>query len=373
MNYIFVNSSTNIEYRVDLICEFLMRQGHTVTVFASDYVHTKKIKRTAAEVPEHYSLVDTHPYKKNISFGRLYSHYKFSRDAFSEIKDLSADVLYLIIPQNSNALIGKWYKKRHPQTRVVMDIVDMWPESLPAKGTGCFPFTLWAGIRNKNLKYADIVITECRYYCEKLQSFLKNKKTAVIPWLKRYRPWNSIFENEDLSLSNTAEGRSVIRLCYLGAINNIIDISQISQLIRGLREHCQVELHVIGLGEQKERFLKESETSGAQVFDYGPIYDENEKQRIMDFCDFGLNIMRDIVCVGLSMKSIDYMAAGLPVINNLPGDSHSLVETNKIGVNWPASTEEILEFRADRKKIRRLFETNFSHETLSRYWKLTGC
>ncbi len=369
MKYIIINSSTNFEYRVDLIYEYLTGKGNDVTVLASDFVHSEKKKRT--ETKHSYELINTIPYKKNLSIDRLLSHYDFSKKAYKRIKDEEADVLYLMIPQNSNAKIGKWYKKRQPDTKIVMDIVDMWPESLPVKYTDRWPFTIWANIRNKNLKYADVIVTECDYYQEKLKKWLQGKKTVTVPWLKRYRNWNSKFENineNNAASDSKADKKDKISLCYLGAVNNIIDIDKICELIGKISEKLPVELHIIGIGERKEEFKRAAETAGAKVTDHGPIYDENKKQEIMDECDFGLNIMKDTVCVGLSMKSIDYMAAGLPIINNLPGDISKIVENYGIGFNYRNIKTINPEQDFDRTKIRKIYEEYFSTICLDKYW-----
>jgi len=43
--------------------------------------------------------------------------------------------------------------------------------------------------------------------------------------------------------------------------------------------------------------------------------------------------MKDSVCVGLTMKSIDYFQHGLPIINNIPADTAAIVEKYGVGVN----------------------------------------
>ena len=48
---------------------------------------------------------------------------------------------------------------------------------------------------------------------------------------------------------------------------------------------------------------------------------------------FGINMMKPGICVGLTMKSIDYFCYGLPLINNIPGDTWKLVEKEQIGIN----------------------------------------
>ena len=61
-------------------------------------------------------------------------------------------------------------------------------------------------------------------------------------------------------------------------------------------------------------------SAGAEVFYHGKVFDSKEKNRIFETCHYGLNIMKDSVFVGLTMKSMDYFE-GLPIINNIQGDT----------------------------------------------------
>lgn len=73
-------------------------------------------------------------------------------------------------------------------------------------------------------------------------------------------------------------------------------------------------MHIIGNGEKKEQFIQEVLAVGVKVIDHKEVYDQREKQEIFDQCNYGLNVMKSSVCVGLTMKSLDYMCAGLPII-----------------------------------------------------------
>lgn len=42
--------------------------------------------------------------------------------------------------------------------------------------------------------------------------------------------------------------------------------------------------------------------------------------------------MKDNVCVGLTMKSIDYFQHGLPIINNIQEDTTEIVKQYKVGL-----------------------------------------
>lgn len=97
-------------------------------------------------------------------------------------------------------------------------------------------------------------------------------------------------------------------------------------------------VHIIGEGERREELVQAIRDAGAQAEFHGAIYDEAEKHRILTRCRFGLNLMRDSVCIGLTMKSVDYWKHDLPVINNIPADSARLVEAERIGLNLAPDT-----------------------------------
>lgn len=370
MKILMVNASSNIEKRVDLLYDFLRAQGHEVTVFASDYLHASKTKRSSTEGG--YRLIETLPYRRNISLQRLYSHWRFSRDVFREIREMSADLLYLVVPQNSNAAIAGAYRRRHPETKIIIDIVDMWPESLPVAGTEHFPFSLWASVRDRHLHDADLVLLECNYYRERLGRRLDGIQNMTLPWLRQHTEWTSRYRDEDNVGGGTLPGpaREKLRLCYLGAVNNIIDMDAVEALLKSLRAAgCAVTLELIAVGERKTELVQRAQAAGAALVDHGPIYDVVKLQEIMDSCDYGINLMKSTVCVGLSMKLVDYLAAGLPVINSLPSDSRALMETEHCGLQWPTDAETVRRARFDRKRIRQVYEERFSSRQLARYWQ----
>jgi len=153
-----------------------------------------------------------------------------------------------------------------------------------------------------------------------------------------------------------------ISLCYLGSINNIIDIPGIAEIIRKLPK--PVSLHIIGDGERRQELIAQAEAAGAAVTFHGKLFDPKQKQEIFDRCHFGLNVMKSSVFVGLTLKSMDYFDGGLPVINTIPGDTWELVEKNPIGINYRADTvfaEDMpLPAAEEKRQVKAFFRENFS-------------
>ncbi|MBR4017304.1 MAG: glycosyltransferase [Oscillospiraceae bacterium] len=303
----------------------LRKAGYNCTYITSDFHHTSK-KRHQVDLP-HCIQLPTVGYTKNLSFRRLYSHMRFAKDAMKAVADLKPDLLYVEVPPNSLCKEAAKYKKRNPNVKLVFDIFDMWPESFPSnklKKLLKIPFGIWAKFRNKGLPAADLVFTECDLFQEALQPHLKGVESRTLHLCK---------PAATTEICKPLPQQETIHLCYLGSINNIIDIPAISALIGQVQALRPVVLHIIGDGETRDTLIESVEATGATVQFHGSVYDNGEKQAIFDMCSFGLNIMKDSVFIGLTMKSVDYFAGGLPIINSIGGDTRSLVETRQIGIN----------------------------------------
>jgi len=101
------------------------------------------------------------------------------------------------------------------------------------------------------------------------------------------------------------------------------------------------------------------------VIYHGICYDREKKQEIFDGCHFGLNIMKPSVCVGLSMKSLDYFEYGLPMLHSIPGDTWQIIEKEQTGLNVGESldAEKIAQYDLSmRNRARRYFEQHLTDE-----------
>jgi len=303
----------------------LAEAGYEITYITSDFSHTAK-EHFRVDLP-HCVQVPTTPYKKNLSVARILSHIRFAKDAMRQVRNLSPDLLYVEVPPNSLCATAARYKKKNPQVKLIFDIFDMWPESFPnsrVKQLLKLPFGIWGALRNRYLSKAEVVLTECDLFRKKLGRYLKDTPAETL-----YLCRSNATTREPIDIP----AEEALHLCYLGNINNIIDIPTICGLISEIQRLRPVVLHVIGDGESRETFLAEAATAGAQVVYHGKIYDPNARQAIFDQCSFGLNIMKSSVCVGLTMKSVDYFAGGLPILNSIEADTKELVESAHIGIN----------------------------------------
>ena len=345
MKVAIVTSFETYEMRVEMIRDYFLGKGNEVEVFSTDFEHIKKQYRVNKPG---YHLVHACSYKKNLSIERLHSHYVFAKDVFAAVEQFFPELIYVLLPANSLAFYAKKYKKKYPNVKIYFDILDLWPESLPFKGLkNVFPITLWGDLRNKNLDCAEKIITECKLFEKKLSSYVKEDILQTLYFATKKTEQNVSYCAPNNKLS----------LCYLGSINNIIDIDVIVEII--LKSRVPVVLHIIGDGESREQFISRAKTAGAEVFYHGKIYDDAKKADIVSKCHFGLNIMRSTVCVGLTMKSVEYFKFDLPIINNIAGDTWDWVEERNVGYNYQKG--EMFEVNLDdipkqRENVKYLFE-----------------
>lgn len=360
------------ETRLQPIRAILEEKGYSVKVFTSDYDHIKKekIRNKIADC----IYVPVKEYKKNVSVDRLVSHRLFAKNIYTKLEEEHPQLIYALIPPNSVAKECAKYKKKNMCTKLIFDIIDMWPESMPAQRFhNTLPFKYWKKLRDASLYEADHIFTECNLYQEKINESLRRKCSTL--FLFKAENWKDSVLLEDKKAEEYKQGKKVLRLCYLGSINHIIDIEGISHVVRFLSNEYHVEVRVIGKGESKDAFLQTLKEAGAVVDYCGAIYDEQEKFELLKDCDYALNMMVDSVSVGLTIKSIDYMSYGLPLINNIKGDTWKLVNEQAIGINYcKGEDSELLNMiRQENKKshheIYKIFTKLFSREAFIESFK----
>lgn len=357
-----ISCSDHYGHRLNVADKCLREKGYRTTYITSNFDHTKKEIFTCL-VPDAVQI-PARAYKKNLSVSRILSHWEFARDVFSYIEKQAQqpDIIVVLLPPNFLAHYAAKYKKRHPNVKLIFDVFDLWPETFPfgkLKKVLAPIFSVWAWLRDHNLGIADFVTTECELFRKRLMLPEENSATVYLcadPL--KVEPALVVLRDDALDL------------CYLGAINNIIDIPAICELIAKLVKEKPVTLHIIGKGEREKEFIDSAKAAGASVKFYGPVFNDVKKLEIMNRCHFGLNIMKPSVCIGLTMKSVDYFRFGVPIINNIPVDTRRFVEEQDVGIQLDNLSGDHLSDMNNRKiqemrdNASELFKKSFSVEVV---------
>lgn len=349
------------EKRLKYVKNVFEKKGVDVIYITSDFDH---IEKQYIEKKTDIRYIHTKQYFKNLSFKRILSHIDFAQKAYNEVKKVNPDYIYMLLPPNFLLKVVTKYCKTNVNTKLFLDIIDMWPESMPLKKENWlirFLYKMWQRIRDKNIYKADIVFTECDLYQEYLRTLVSPNKLHTLYIVKDMI--------QELSFTWETNFQGIV-FAYLGSINNILDIDKICNILSKLVKKKDVIVRIIGKGERKNQFIVRLESIGIQVIDEGIIYDERKKAQILSQCDFGLNMLKNEIYVGLTTKSVDYFSVGLPILNTIRGDSEKLVEKYNAGFNVNKMTEETLIhnlLKMQRKDVQEmhqnalcLFQENFT-------------
>lgn len=354
------------EVRMKYVEDVFREKGYDVIILSANFDHRKKQEYLCRRNGLH--LIEVPQYKKNISLGRIYSHFIFGKKVYKELKRINPEILYASAPPNFIFKYSALYKRYNPSTNLIYDISDMWPETLPVsrkmKKILTIPLGAWRHIRDSAIDKADAYIYECKLFWDYLKKNISNKPYSII-YLCRKKYDFKVEKLNDVKKLNFS---------YIGSVNNIIDINLIVEFLFEVNKYKPVELILIGAGEKLECLCDLCKERNIKYTNHGVVYDDCKKQQILQSCSFGLNIMKDEVFVGATMKSLEYFHWGLGLINNIPADTSELVEQYECGYNisWNSyrkvakvismlSLDEINNMKTNSHII---FETYFSEEIM---------
>ncbi len=126
---------------------------------------------------------------------------------------------------------------------------------------------------------------------------------------------------------------------------------------RGRRD---IKLAFIGDGKEKDRLVERARSEDLECCRFYPPMKKLELARVTGQLDCGLMILANVPAFyyGTSPnKFFDYIAAGLPVVNNYPGWLADMIGENRCGVvvppNDPEALAEALIALADAPEMRR--------------------
>ena len=363
MNKILILSAfDNYSYavRIKYVEKYFENIGYDVSILSADFDHRNKRKYQVER--KNLNYVHVRPYKKNLSIARILSHREFAQKAFKYAEKVRPDIIYVSTPPNFLFRYANMYKKKHKTSKIIFEIGDMWPETLPVSDnikkliSPCL--NIWRMLRNKYMRCADGVVFECELFYKHLRDIVAGIPSEIIYLTKDLNG-----KETKVSAPSLKNGLS---FCYVGSLNNIFDENLTSKFLNQIALKYPVTFHLIGGGEKKNQFLKM--LKNVKIIDHGIVYDETEKAEIYSQCHMALNLMKTNVFVGLTMKSIEYFAAGLPVINNIPEDTKNIVEKNGCGFNYTGDMDDViawLETLNDRKiddmknESYKIYEENF--------------
>jgi len=365
----------------------LIAAGHRVTMICGDYAAGDRAPATGTGVSE-YDIEGIHvmriaePYGNEMSFARrVLAFGRFARKAAPLVVATRADLVFATSTPLTVGLPGR-KAARKLDVPFVFEVRDLWPELAIAMNVVRNPLLKWYTRRMERTIYAAAtrIIALAPGIKEGIcKSGYPADQVDLIP--------NSadldLFHPSDEPLEDRRFGSpDEFRLVFTGAhgLANGLDavLDAAAELKR--RDVTGIRFVFIGQGSQRDRLIARATERGLDdVVSWVPSIPKEELARVLPRFDVGMMILANVPAFyyGTSPnKFFDYIACGLPVLNNYPGWLAGMIEANHCGIVVPpddanAFADAVLELRERREDLpqmglraRKLAQTQFSRDRL---------
>jgi glycosyltransferase involved in cell wall biosynthesis len=325
----------------------LVRLGWRVTIVASDFhLHGRSYMRRedSRDRAPHTDVLDdvrfvwlwAAPYRRNdtrralnwTTFGRSLSRWLRSAD--------SPDLIIGSTPHLFAAL-ASWRAARRLGVPFLLEVRDLWPESLIVGGRARGPaYRALSGMAHLLYRVADRIIVLTRGVGDYLTTF-------------GVSPERIIFAPNGVDVAAyAAPERTIseeIRLVYAGAHGPANGLEAVLDAADLLRHVPRLSFHLIGDGPSKAQLVADAHARALPNVHFGEPIPKRDMPAFLQSCHAGLMILKDVPLFSFGVspnKLFDYWGAALPVVNNVSGEIAEMVRSSRGGVQARDASGEAL-------------------------------
>lgn len=385
------------------LARVLAARGHDVTWWTATWSHRRKSPRTpppGIREDENFAvrLVAVRPYQKNVSLARIRSHRDFGRtferlasEAVASGQLERPDLILASLPPLEGPEAAARLAQRLDAV-FVCDVQDLWPETftrlLPGPGwlrSLIAPFMLGSMEKRRAdiLRATDAVSSTSQTYLDAIGR-LPEVGARDVPthlcllgaYLQEYpEPPKPSPAEIDAARESLAAEKRPLTCVYAGSLEAGQDLDTLLTAVRLLSAAgTAAEIHVAGTGAAEARLRSAATTLGPTKLLVHGLLPRAEYVRLLTGADVGLVLVKPETKVALPNKACDYAAAGLALVNSLPGELERLVGDYEAGLTYKAGdaaslAKAITLFATDRRLLgacrqgsRRLAEAEFDRE-----------
>ncbi len=324
--------------RYHTLCRELAAGGHEVTWWSADFSHRRKARRAVTleeDLPFALRLLPVRAYAQNVGMARFLSHRDYARALWrAAAAEVSAGTMappervVVSLPPLDTAAVARRLRRRF-DCRVVVDVMDAWPETFVRVLPGPPRLQRWAGAvllaplyRSARLAYrgADRISAVSQAYLDLIRRY---GATA---------PRHLCYHCTDTGPKPSVRMRSAeesLRLVYIGAMERAYDLETLlSALATARSEGMQVTLDLAGGGtletmlQDRARALGLMETGCVR---FRGLLDRPELDACLAAAHAGVVPMDPASAVAVPYKAADYAAAGLPMLSCLGNELGGLL------------------------------------------------
>jgi glycosyltransferase involved in cell wall biosynthesis len=338
----------------------LAERGHDVTWWTASWSHRRKATRTLpAGVKEAegfgMQLVDVRPYMRNVSLARIASHRDFGAGFERRANELVAtgslrrpDVILASLPPLDSPEAAIRLARRHAAACII-DIMDLWPETFERLLPGptflrrlASPLLLgrMRTRRRAIVAGADAVSAATHTYLSTTLADAGVERPSHVCYLGARLPE----QPHESATPAPGDAQRPLACVYAGTLEMGQDLETLVAAARRLASSTEpVTLHVAGTGRLEPMLRAAAPTiGGACELRVHGLLAKPEYEKLLGQCDVGLVLVKPESCVAVPYKACDYAAAGLALVNSLPGELQTLIDEHGAGLAYTAGDAESL-------------------------------
>ena len=415
------------------LARVLVARGHDVTWWTATWSHRRKAMRTAPlgiREDEGFAvrLVAVRPYEKNVSLARIRSHRDFGQtferlasEGISSGQLGRPDIILASLPPLDSPEAAQRLARRLDAT-FILDVQDLWPETFDRVLPGpqflrrfIAPIFLgnMAARRESLVAAADALSATTHAYDAAAFANAPPATPRHICYVGAYvdefpGPPRAVSDVPQMAMATAADAQShgqdsptpvahagraggpvlglvggtaeggepPLECVYAGSLEAGQDIEILPAVARQLSAKGLVAtIHVAGSGKLESTLRRAAESLGGscRLVIHG-LLGRRDYVKLLSRCDVGLVCVKPESMVAMPNKACDAAAAGLAVVNSLPGELADLIERYEAGVSYTAGDSSslaraIAALASDRRRLmamrhaaRRLAEREFDRE-----------
>jgi glycosyltransferase involved in cell wall biosynthesis len=225
---------------------------------------------------------------------------------------------------------------------LVIDVQDLWPETYERiwprglrwlNGIAFFPTVRAA---RKAYAMADGLVGVAKGYVDHARPWLREgAATQVVPLGVDLDTWERLVVPLDQLGMDKPAGQKWVFLS--GSLTTYLDLDVTVEAMRELagRGRRDVRLKVVGYGPRGDYLRRRAGQVGLDNVDMLGQQDDRVYMSVAASCDVGLLPIGGAARVFLPNRVFNYFAAGLPVVNLIPGELAEFLDSHEAGLTCP--------------------------------------
>ena len=322
----------------------LIKQGHEVEVLTGfpNYPQGKlydgyKLKLFQKENIEGISVLRVPLYAShdNSAFKRVlnYASFAVSATLYGIFLTKKADVIYAYHPPltvDMAALLIKLFRK----TPVVLDIQDMWPDTL--KATGMIGNEKLLNIVDSLCKvvyrYADHIVVLSPGFKQLLEK--RNVAASKVSVIYNWCDESSLNSVSELSADNKQLLNNKFNIVFAGNMGKAQSLDTVIEVAQQLKSELEIQFVFVGQGTETQRLKQICKDNQLNNVKFIPQMPMQKVGAILRKADALLVYLRNdpLFEITIPSKTQAYMAIGKPIIIGVSGDASNLVQEADCGV-----------------------------------------